>query len=127
MVFQGCTSNALSGSDISLRSAITDALPLEWPGLFLMMIESSVRKMQFFEIFLVFYADHGRKFSYSARVSLESIVFNPQLTICPLITSTGVETTVGRSVTARGAVEAADRTTVNQLTWLKDLAFLNSD
>ena len=57
MVVQGCTGNALSGSDISLRSAITDALPLEWPGLFLMMIESSVQKMQFFEIFLVSHAD----------------------------------------------------------------------
>ena len=55
MVVQGCTSNALSGSDISLRSAITDVLPLAWPGLFLMMIESSVRKMQFFEIFLGFF------------------------------------------------------------------------
>ena len=90
MVVQGCTSNALSGSDISLRSAITDVLPLAWPGLFLMMIESSVKKCNFSKYFWGFLPTVGRKFSYSTRVSLESIVFNRQLTICPLITSTGV-------------------------------------
>ena len=78
MVVQGCTSNALSGSDISLRSAITDALPLEWPGLFLMKIESSVKKSNFSKYFWYFLPTYGRKFSYSARVSLESIVFNRQ-------------------------------------------------